>query len=307
MAEIVACWLCGARQANRWQTTHDYMVPSAEEYTYVRCKQCGLVYLNPRPTWAERDAHYTTSYRGYHRLATEPAPDQRQSMAYGLRKRWRILTRHSTGGCLLDVGCGGGDFLHWMRQQPAWQGYGLERVTTMAYAARATYGLNIVLGDLLEAGFAPATFDAITLWTVLEHLADPAAGLAACARLLRPGGILIVRTVNDNSLGRRLFGGCWVGYDAPRITVVFTPHTLRMMLAQSGFTVIEMGCWFHDFYPFLWSWRNLCAARGFPAHVCEASHALLRSWPVRLASLPFFALQTALGGNSFVTAIARKA
>jgi ubiquinone/menaquinone biosynthesis C-methylase UbiE len=227
-------------------------------------------------------------------------------MSYGLWKRWRIIARRRTGGRLLDVGCGGGDFLNWVRRQPDWSGYGMERVAGMARAARRRYGLTMMLGDVLSSGFAAGAFDVVTLWTVLEHLPDPAQGLAECARLLRPGGLLVVRTVTEESWGRRLFGPCWVGYDAPRITVIFSRPTLRQLLAQSGFEVLDLGCSFHDFHPYLWSWRNTCAAIGCWPWLCTASTRLLSSWLVRLLSFPFFALQTALGGNSFVIAIARK-
>ncbi len=306
MPEPVACSLCGGSERTTLFRTHDRLFATPERYQYVRCARCGLVYLDPQPTWDERAARYAESYRGYHRLETEPSPLQRRSMNYGLWKRWRIISKRRAGGRLLDVGCGGGDFLDWVCQQPHWSGYGMERVAGMARTARDRYGRTITLGDLLSAGFVSGAFDVVTLWTVLEHLPDPAQGLAECARLLRPNGLLIVRTVTEESWGRRLFGPCWVGYDAPRITVVFSRPTLRRLLAQSGFEVLDLGGSFHDFHPYLWSWRNTCAAIGCWPWLCAASTRLLGSWPVRLVSFPFFALQTTLGGNSFVTAIARK-
>jgi ubiquinone/menaquinone biosynthesis C-methylase UbiE len=227
-------------------------------------------------------------------------------MGYGLRKRHRIVATHLCSGRLLDVGCGGGEFLYWMRQHGGWQACGLERVPEMAWAAHRCYDLPVVVGDLVQLGFAPVSFDVVTLWTVLEHLQDPAQGLSECARILRRGGLLVVRTVTMESWGARFFGPCWLGYDAPRILFVFSRRTLRQMLHKTGFEVLRMGCYFHDFHPFIWSWRNLCEETTRSPSLCQFIDRIACSLPVRLLSFPFFALQTLLERNSFFTAVARK-
>jgi ubiquinone/menaquinone biosynthesis C-methylase UbiE len=306
MPETIPCNLCGSEDAIPIFETHDHLLDLPGSYRFVRCQVCGLVYVNPRPTWAERADHYAPSYRGYHRLETEHSLLQRRLMEVGLHKRRRIITAYLRSGRLLDVGCGGGDFLHWMRQRPVWQVYGLERVPEMALAAHCHHDLPVVMGDVVQLSFAPASFDVVTLWTALEHLPDPAQGLSECARVLRRGGLLVVRTVTVDSWGARFFGPCWLGYDAPRILVVFSRHTLRQMLCKAGFEVLRMGCHFHDFHPFLWSCRNLCKALvRFPS-LCRLADRVARSWPVRLLSFPFFAVQTLLGGNSFFTTVAHK-
>ena len=306
MSERVTCNLCGNEDAVPLFETHDLLLDVPGNYHFVRCKVCGLVYVNPQPTWDERAAHYVPSYRGYHRLETEPLPLQRRSIQYGLNKRCRIVTTYIGDGRLLDVGCGGGDFLHHMHQRSGWQVYGLERVSEMALATRCRYHLRVMRGDLMQLGFASASFDVVTMWTVLEHLPDPAQGLSECARILRRDGVLIVRTVTMESWGRRLFGRHWLGYDAPRILFVFSRRTLRQMLLKAGFRVLHIDCHFHDFYPFLWSFRNLCQTFIHSPFLCRFVDQVGRSWPVRLSSFPFFAVQTFLRRNSFVTAIACK-
>ncbi|MFV9506199.1 MAG: class I SAM-dependent methyltransferase [Oscillochloridaceae bacterium umkhey_bin13] len=307
MTDASVCWLCGAGSFQPLFRTHDRLVPGPEQYWYLRCQGCGLIGLWPQPSWSARSPHYAASYRGYQRLATESSPIRRLSMRYGLAKRFRLIKRRRRGGRLLDVGCAGGDFIAWLKTQPNWQGYGLERVPLVAQAAHTSYAVPVCVSDLHQPGLAPASFDVLTLWTVLEHLDAPAAGLQACATLLRPGGLLIVRTVQQESWARRVFGPNWVGYDAPRITTVFSRANLQRLLAQTGFRIEQTGSWFHDFYPLLWSWQNACAALGLPPWFCHASQRLLGSLPVRLLSYPWLRVQTALGGTSFVTIIARKA
>jgi 2-polyprenyl-3-methyl-5-hydroxy-6-metoxy-1,4-benzoquinol methylase len=306
MPETIVCNLCGSDSTTPLFETRDCLLNLPGNYRFVRCRVCGLIYVNPQPTWAERAGHYASVYRGYHRLETEPSPLQRRSMEYGLHKRCRIVASHLRGGRLLDAGCGGGDFLYWTHQRQGWRVYGLERVSEMALVARRRYSLRVAVGDLIQPGFASGSFDVVTLWTVLEHLPDPAHGLSECARILRPGGLLVVRTVTVDSWGARLFGPYWLGYDAPRILFVFSRRTLRQMLSKTGFEVLDMDCHFHDFHPFLWSWRNLCEARVSSLSLCRFADNVARSWPVRLLSFPFFAVQTLLGRNSLVTAVACK-
>jgi 2-polyprenyl-3-methyl-5-hydroxy-6-metoxy-1,4-benzoquinol methylase len=287
--------------------TQDRLLDLPGRYAYLRCQSCELVYLHPRPDWERRVAHYAPAYRGYHRLETEPSHLQQRGMRFGLAKRYRLVTAHMQSGRLLDAGCGGGDFLAYVREQGNRQVVGLERTGSMAHAARSFYNLDVVVGDIAQLGFAPGSFDVLTLWTVLEHLPDPRQALASCGSLLCPGGLLVVRTVNIDSWGARLFGSCWVGFDAPRVLSVFSRGTLRKILEQTGFVVITVGSYFHDFHPFLWSLDNLCRERlGEDRAACRLIVRLAGSWASRLLSYPYFALQTCLGKNGFMTALARK-
>lgn len=79
-----------------------------------------------------------------------------------------------------------------------------------------------------------AKVDALRLWHVLEHLRDPNEGLAKCHDLLADNGVIYGAVPNGRSLHRWLFGKFWVGYDAPRHTLVFNPRNLRMMLERNA-------------------------------------------------------------------------
>ncbi|MEZ4580535.1 MAG: class I SAM-dependent methyltransferase [Caldilineaceae bacterium] len=92
-------------------------------------------------------------------------------------------------GALLDVGCAAGTFLlamsHW-----GLDGNGVElNAAEVARQTRERYGLDVIAGTLEDAHLAPAQFDAVTMWDVLEHVYDPAQTLREIHRLLKPGGI----------------------------------------------------------------------------------------------------------------------
>lgn len=150
---------------------------------------------------------------------------------------------------LLDVGCATGVFLD-LARAAGWQVQGVELSTRHAAYARTAFGLDVWEGDFLDAPFAPASFDAITMWDFLEHVLDPRAVLAQARRLLAPGGALLVFTIDAaslfNTLGDvllRLSAGrvarpLELLYDA-RHNYYFTGAALRRLLADGGFRIVE--------------------------------------------------------------------
>ena len=307
MPELIACNLCGCKEEVFLFETHDRLVKLPGSYRFVRCRVCGLVYVNPQPTWEERQAHYDlTGYPGYLGLKTVESTWQKRSLKYGLAKRQRLLERFLPGGRLLDVGSGVGDFPHWLRQSPQWQVFALERLSNLAAVAHDDSDLAVIAGDLSSAGLAAGAFDGLTLWTVLEHLQDPLAGLSECARLLRRGGILLLRTATLESWASHLFRAYWLGYDAPRILFVFSKPLLKRYLDQTGFDLLYQGSYFHDYYPYLWSLGNWSREASLQPRLLRLINRAAASWLARLITHPFFWLQTQIGGDSFVTLLACK-
>jgi predicted SAM-dependent methyltransferase len=119
-------------------------------------------------------------------------------------------------------------------QALGWQTFGLEPDPRAVEAARKR-GLDVELGVLDESSFAPASFDAVTLNHVIEHLHDPVRTLRICRRILRPGGMLWLATPNLGSLGHARFGPAWRGLEPPRHLVLFTVEAARRALNSAGF------------------------------------------------------------------------
>jgi SAM-dependent methyltransferase len=93
---------------------------------------------------------------------------------------------------------------------------------------------GLILETTLEdADIAPATFDAITLWDVLEHVPHPVAFTAACSRLLRPGGHLFVNVPDLDSIQARILGHRWPLLLAEHLNY-FTRDSLRLCAQRSN-------------------------------------------------------------------------
>ncbi|HKB23770.1 MAG TPA: class I SAM-dependent methyltransferase, partial [Methylomirabilota bacterium] len=116
----------------------------------------------------------------------------------------------------------------------------------------------------MAAPFAPARFDVVTAFHVLEHVPDPVAVLRRMLGWLAPGGLLIVEVPNAGGLGATLFGGAWSGLELPRHLSHFTPVTLERAVRLAGGRVAW--CW-HQAKPryYLWSLASLLRERGWPA------------------------------------------
>jgi SAM-dependent methyltransferase len=141
-------------------------------------------------------------------------------------------------GRLLDVGFGSGQWLLSMRKR-GWQVDGVD-FDQQAVQAATKLGLAVRCGSLEQQNFPKQTFDAVTMSHVIEHLPDPVRTLQECARILKPGGRLILWTPNTSSLGHRLLKRHWLGLESPRHLYLFSPPSMRTLLEQGGFTRISI-------------------------------------------------------------------
>jgi SAM-dependent methyltransferase len=137
-------------------------------------------------------------------------------------------------GKLLDVGCGDGTRLARFRAL-GWEVQGQEVDARAAIRARSVAGVPVYLGSLEDGAFADATFDAVVMNHVLEHVHDPVRLLAECHRVLKRSGILVSVTPNIESYGHRRFGSYWRGLEPPRHLFLFSRRTLREAARRAGF------------------------------------------------------------------------
>jgi 2-polyprenyl-3-methyl-5-hydroxy-6-metoxy-1,4-benzoquinol methylase len=200
----------------------------------VECKHCGLVYANPR--WPE-EAILQTYAAVEDTTYVEERAGREITFRHHLREMERVIGPGDNRR-LLDVGAYIGVFVE-MAAEAGWQAEGIEPSEWAANEAQRR-GLNVMLGTMDSVGLDEERYDVITLWDVVEHLADPAAELARAGRLLRPGGWLIVHTMDIDAPVARLMGERWPWLMDMHL-YYFSQRTLSAMLNRLGFEVVQRG------------------------------------------------------------------
>jgi SAM-dependent methyltransferase len=253
--EAVACDLCGADDPAPLHRGPDRQLGGQEQFTLVRCSQCGLIYQSPRPT--DMEPYYPQEYAPFDE---EKQQATNRVLAF-LQARDERALRRLVGrvGCVLEVGCATGEYLLALRQH-GWEVTGVEFSGHAAAIARQR-GLDVHTGDLLDANLPAEAFDLVLLRHVLEHVPSPSAILVEIRRMLVPDGKVSVLLPNFDSIERSLCGAYWHGYDLPRHLFTFTPDTLTDMMERAGLRVHRIH---HTYVPtsYVWSFRYWARAHG---------------------------------------------
>ncbi len=224
--ERVACPLCGARD--------DEPVRTKDGFGIVRCRACGLVYVNPRLPPGDLVQLYSDqviSPAAYY-VRTEQTDERSFAARVALIERWR------TPGSLLDLGCGPGTFSVAARAR-GWTTVGLDVNATSVAHCRAR-GLDVIAGAFPHPDLAGRTFDVVAMNDFLEHLTDPIAALRTVRSLVAPGGIVFISTPDVGSTMARVTGGRWLHLKPNEHIVYFDRTTIARALAETGFRVLHV-------------------------------------------------------------------
>ena len=308
--EETNCNLCGANDTELVYVEKDRLMKLPGSFRLVRCRQCGLLYINPRPTLEEIGIYYPEQY-GPYKVTRENQQSwiARVDHSYGYWKRARLVDgAYPQGGRILDVGCATGEFLDMMDRMGRWEVHGVETSPAATRYARECHGLDVCNGELAEAGYPDSYFDVITIWDVLEHVHDPTGTLAEMNRILKPQGLAIIRVPNASTWDARLFGPYWVGLDAPRHLYIFSLETLAAFLQNAGFEVRQMRSVMLGYLPFALSVQFWLDDKLPDGWLRRALLAVNHSWLPRLLTRPFFTLMGYANSPLFaVAAFATKA
>lgn len=225
----INCNICG--------NDHTALIAVQNNFRFVKCIHCGLVYMNPRPGLAALNDLYDT----YHQRNGKDVNAWDHMMRGNFAAVSSLLAgAFPSGGRLLDIGCGYGHFLRVMEGR-GWQAEGIDpSANTVKYARDR--GLNVMQTTIDEGPFPEGPFQAVTMFYVLEHLTDPFKALKKVFDLLIPGGMLVIRVPHTTPIVRflSLLNIRNNLYDAPFHLYDFSPSVIRRLLEKSGFDFIKV-------------------------------------------------------------------
>lgn len=186
----------------------------------------------PLQYWSETSSHRLRAFENFYRRLV-----LRDHIGFVARAAAGV-SRNEGKVRLLDIGCGSGLLLSLLARR-GFDVRGFDPSRDASAAARAR-GVEVVVGETIEsAGFTVEAFDVVTLFHVIEHVADPRNVLREVSRILRPGGRMIVQVPNTDSWQSRLFGTRWYGLDVPRHVINYSHTAIRHLLADCGFRIVR--------------------------------------------------------------------
>jgi 2-polyprenyl-3-methyl-5-hydroxy-6-metoxy-1,4-benzoquinol methylase len=267
------CILCRSGGSEIYLNQTDRLFGASGSWNFKKCSNdgCQLIWLDPMPLPEDIGNAYTRYYtHSTGPLGTTPNMGKRVyrqlkreyiSSKYGYQlgsgtligralakllcffpiRRGEVdaevrFLRSAPQGRLLDVGCGSGEWLTFMRGL-GWRVEGVDFDARAVEAAKRR-GLSVNYGALEQQNFKSNSFDAVTLNHVIEHVPDPIQTLTECARVLNDDGKLVISTPNTASLGHRVFKQHWRGLEPPRHLHIFSMESLTRLLQRVGFRTV---------------------------------------------------------------------
>jgi SAM-dependent methyltransferase len=234
--EVIGCDLCGER---RVQPLFSPRGRKRRAWTYhvVRCPTCGFLYRNP----GIRPERLGDLYAGsYGKFLTGKYARKRIRRYRIVMDAFDPVFKDGAGRRLLDFGCGAGLFLE-LAHERGFDAYGVDLSRDSIERARERpSGRNAYFGSPRDVPeIAAGGFDVVTLWSVMAHLAEPLDDLKMLRGLLAPDGVLLILTVNANSLLLKAQGDAWGGF-TPNHLKFFAPETLTRALYLAGFAAVRV-------------------------------------------------------------------
>ena len=236
--EYVSCNLCNS------DSTSIFM--KVDGFNIVKCKNCNLVYVNPRLKFSQLEEIYNKTYfrnlpfknPKYKLYGYETYLLEKKEIVDTFKKRLNVIEKYKKPGKLLDVGCAFGFFLE-LASKRGWEAQGTE-LSKDAVDYTKKNKQQVFNGTLENADYKKESFDVITMFDVIEHVPDPKKTIMQIRGLLKPKGIIAVTTPNIGSLPAKILGRRWEEIKRVREHIYFfSDKTFKRLLESTGFSVLK--------------------------------------------------------------------
>ncbi|MFH1996320.1 MAG: class I SAM-dependent methyltransferase [Candidatus Omnitrophota bacterium] len=230
--EEIRCNLCGNEKTTPFVKVLGYQL--------VRCKTCGLVFVNPRPSQEKIERQYAEEYHRSCLFEQFPGTDEEKEAAihrYDAPAE-NLVKVFGTGKRLLEIGCSAGFLLANMKRR-GWEVTGLDVSEWAATYAREKLGVPCYVGTV-ESASLTGQYDLIILFHTIEHFSDPLGSLKKIGSLFARDGGLVIKSPNVASFDRIWHGKRWMGLHPPFDLYYFSPASYKKMLKKAGFVIERM-------------------------------------------------------------------
>jgi len=243
------CPVCGSKAINPIITIKDHSV-SGEDFVLWQCSQCALRFTQDAPDAASIGPYYQSEDYISHTNTSKGLVSrvyQRVRRLTLQQKASLVKSKTVQKGSLLDLGAGIGAFVDVM-QSEGWAVQGIEPDSGARARAKELYRLDLATPESLYQ-LPPGSFDAITMWHVLEHVHDLQETMKQLRLLLKREGRLFIAVPNYRALDADIYRTFWAAYDVPRHLYHFAPSSIEALARRHGMRVLQRKpMWFDAFY-----------------------------------------------------------
>lgn len=220
-------------------STENTILFTKDGYDVVKCDSCGLIYLDFDATRDFSLDYYSKEF--FNDSGSKHAYNDYEKESLFLKKsflkRIELLRKYKTSGTLLDIGCATGSFME--NAAPFFKASGID-ISEYAIAQAKAKELDVWQGMLADSPYKDKTFDVVTLWDTIEHVADPKQTISQVGKIVQQGGIVGLTTGDVSSVFAQMCGHYWHLYNIPQHLSYFDKKTVTTILNEAGFEVKEI-------------------------------------------------------------------
>ena len=242
------CPICESDDLKKGLEINDFFL-SQEKFTTSKCEKCGFVFTNPRPAEADLGRYYKSEEYISHSNSSKGLFGflYQTIRNYTLKKKYKQVSAISNGKNILDIGCATGQLLNEFKQQK-WNCTGVEPDAEARKFASKEYDLNVIEIEEIDS-LKDHSFHIISMWHVLEHVANLNERMAELKRLIADDGYLFIALPNIESWDANYYKEYWAGLDVPRHLYHFSKNDVKLLFENYGFEIVDIqGMKFDAYY-----------------------------------------------------------
>ena len=238
---IDTCPICGSKRLDEAGTCTDHYA-TGESFKIWRCLDCRFRFTQDFPDESVIARYYDSPDYISHSDTRRGLVNKIYHLArtYMLRRKRNLVIEQTEQerGHVLDIGAGTGYFAHEMKKA-RWTVTAAETNPEARAFARRHFRLDHIIAPDELATQPDGTYDAVTMWHVMEHVQELDHEWNLIHRLLREGGIFLMAVPNFESADGRIYGNHWAAFDVPRLLWHFNSENVHTIAARHGFKMID--------------------------------------------------------------------
>ena len=221
------CDLCGKDDTELLYMKDDFRI--------VKCKNCGMVYVNPRLREEELSKLYNRNVISPYDYYIETSDDDKRTF----EKRLNLIEKYTKRGRLLDVGCATGTFSS-VAKKRGWEVCGIDINEKSAKYCKEILGIDVQIGSFEAVETPKDFFDLVVMSDLLEHISSPTSALEKANGTMKVGGIIFIVTPKIDSVMARVSRKRWLHLKPNEHLYYFSSKTIFKMLEKTGFKIISI-------------------------------------------------------------------